>query len=922
MKKSRLLAILVAALLGNHPAAHADIWVGTFNSDWFFTGNWNLFDGPPGVGDTASLPSDSDGVFPVTRTQIDLSASTTIARLNADSPLNAQYTLTGSNGAKLTATIAADFKNPDLQALNVHTLSNLGLNTPLVRVFDNAILALDNGSIVTTNDLQIAKIGRVDVNNGSSVQTLSYRLDDAAGEVRVNSGGELRIAGDTTILRGTTTINSGGQLNALSGVDLEYNGTALLQFASGHSVDDDVHLKATGGGDITGSSFIDVGNNRVGSLTVTGAGSTLTAGSSFSDWGISSAGKATVTITDSAVATASSLRVGTGGGQFIGSVSGGAELKTLSTFLMGGGSTVRQVSLDINGNGAFQTAGSATFDNAADLNLTNGTVNFNSGAAFNAGSRMDWSGGTVNLGANSTLLINGGVINKTSTSGFIFGGNTTTRIQAGGTFTTLSYFDVGDAKLEVDNATLTVGTLGGTVSDWGASSSSVITLSSNALATYNSGLRMSFSSGTTNATVSSGARLVTTSLSTGGAAASNATLSVNNGRVESSGAIDLLRGTTVNVTGGGKIEGENVSLGSTGGPNGVTVTGENSLLKARQALVVGQSGDSTLTVSAGGQAVSNSETILGKQAGSHGTLNVTGSGSTLSVGTKLTVGDEGAGTLNVTNSAYVPVIGSVVINGSSTVNVNSGGKLQISPTSSISNDGEIFVTDGGIIEAAISNFWRLQLSSSNVVGHVTLFDGSQLLAEASSVSSLDQQAGAEIYFELGGAGGATRLSSTGATGLDGRLVLNLIDEHLPTLGQSYSLIQAGGITGFFRTIGGLVAPNGLYLAVIPTATTIEARAVKGGDASLDGQVDGVDYTVWADNFLTNDRAYYTKGDFNGDGRTDGADYIVWADHFAPALALSVAAVPEPNSIWLAAIGLLCIAARHVLTHARDVRSTE
>ena len=33
----------------------------------------------------------------------------------------------------------------------------------------------------------------------------------------------------------------------MSGVDLEYNGSALLQFFSGHSVDAGVHLKATGG---------------------------------------------------------------------------------------------------------------------------------------------------------------------------------------------------------------------------------------------------------------------------------------------------------------------------------------------------------------------------------------------------------------------------------------------------------------------------------------------------------------------------------------------------------------------------------------------------------------------------------------------------------------------------------------------------
>jgi hypothetical protein len=80
---------------------------------------------------------------------------------------------------------------------------------------------------------------------------------------------------------------------------------------------------------------------------------------------------------------------------------------------------------------------------------------------------------------------------------------------------------------------------------------------------------------------------------------------------------------------------------------------------------------------------------------------------------------------------------------------------------------------------------------------------------------------------------------------------------------------------------------------------------------LDGRVDGADYTIWADNFLINNRAYYTKGDFNGDGRTDGADYTIWADNFAPSAALSAAVVPEPKSAWMAILGALCLVAHGI-----------
>ena len=75
----------------------------------------------------------------------------------------------------------------------------------------------------------------------------------------------------------------------------------------------------------------------------------------------------------------------------------------------------------------------------------------------------------MNLAANTTLLVDGGTVNKTSTAGFIFSDNTTTRIKNGGSFTTPSSFDLGNATLDIDNATLTVGT----VSFWGGSALSL-----------------------------------------------------------------------------------------------------------------------------------------------------------------------------------------------------------------------------------------------------------------------------------------------------------------------------------------------------------------------------------------------------------------------------------------------------------------
>jgi T5SS/PEP-CTERM-associated repeat protein len=644
------VALILIVLLASAGPTNADTWSSDFSNNWFVPGAWIGLDGPPGATETAIFPAARD-VFGTpsmfASTDVQLSASTTIKALGVDSPLNAQYTFHGSGGAVLTVTEQAEFTNVDAQALNVHTFSSLGLDTPLLRVLSNAVLSLSN-STVTTNDITFFS-GRIEVNSGSSLQTQRYNFNNASGELRVNSGGELRVTGDTQLLRGTTTINSGGQLNAAAGVDLEYNGTALLQFSSGHAVDNLVHLKATGGGDISGASFIDVGNGVVGTLTVTGDGSTFTSGGSVSDWGLGAAGNATVTVSDSATATVATLRAGTSDGRFVGTVSNGATLRTTAGFTMGGGSAIRQVSLDVSG-GTLQTDGLATFNNRATLNLAGGTVNFNGGATFNAGSLAVWAGGSMNLGANSTLLIDGTDVAKTSNSGFIYSGNTTTRIRNGGNFSTPGYFDFGNATLDMNAGFLTAGAANSTVSDWGASATTTATLTNNARATYNSGLRMSFGGGTTSATISGGARLIANELLTaGGAATSSVTLNVNGGFVESNATISLLRGVTTTVTNAGRIVGQDIVLGSASGTTNLTVTGVGSLLDANGALVAGRQGATTLTISGGAQAESTGSTILGELIESSSTFTVTGSGSTLRVGTSLTVGAAGIGQLEILN---------------------------------------------------------------------------------------------------------------------------------------------------------------------------------------------------------------------------------------------------------------------------------
>lgn len=81
------------------------------------------------------------------------------------------------------------------------------------------------------------------------------------------------------------------------------------------------------------------------------------------------------------------------------------------------------------------------------------------------------------------------------------------------------------------------------------------------------------------------------------------------------------------------------------------------------------------------------------------------------------------------------------------------------------------------------------------------------------------------------------------------------------------------------------------------------RAIVPGDATLDGEVDGADYTVWADHYLQSANRGALDGDFSNDGLVDGGDYTIWADHFSPAAPPSAGSiVPEPTTFLLAVLG--------------------
>jgi len=108
------------------------------------------------------------------------------------------------------------------------------------------------------------------------------------------------------------------------------------------------------------------------------------------------------------------------------------------------------------------------------------------------------------------------------------------------------------------------------------------------------------------------------------------------------------------------------------------------------------------------------------------------------------------------------------------------------------------------------------------------------------------------------------------------------------LEEAWDINQSGQIVGIGKN------PSHMTHAFLLTPAA-------GGDANLDGCVDGLDYNQWSLHYLQ--ACGWTEGNFNDDEIADGLDYNVWSLNYAPEAA---AMVPEPAMLALFAAGALLL----------------
>lgn len=266
-------------------------------------------------------------------------------------------------------------------------------------------------------------------------------------------------------------------------------------------------------------------------------------------------------------------------------------------------------------------------------------------------------------------------------------------------------------------------------------------------------------------------------------------------------------------------------------PNGqLFISGNGAGINVSQQLSIGNSGLGVVSVSSGGFLnLTGTSALLGvgPNFNANGVLNVTDPGSRVLLSGATTVGGEGSGSINVSNSATLSgnsmsIGGFPVLNGAAAMNITGSGSvtlntLSIGSGAPFGQPGTVNIANSGILNAGTLNIGNM--------GTVSLGNGGIV-----STSELKM---------LGGPGALQQATLTGIGTITGNLIdtSGLIN---PGIGSSFGQLTLNGNL----TLGGSVfGPTGtLDLSVGGLSASSRDFLQVNGTANLSGGRIQVDFT--------------------------------------------------------------------------------
>jgi len=521
------------------------------------------------------------------------------------------------------------------------------------------------------------------------------------------------------------------------------------------------------------------------------------------------------------------------------------------------------------GSGNLTLSGVDTY--SGDTLIGNGRLILNNIAALqNSTLNYNNAGGTLSFGTLTSATLGGlkgsqdlALVNTNSAAVALTVANSISNTYSGNLSGAGSLTDNGPGSLTLSGNNTYVGATtvnDGTLIFTGNTSNLGAGITDNATLVFNQASNSSFAGAITGSgalTKAGNGNLTLTGSSSyaGGTRVSNGTLIVDgtaNGAISHPGA-DVTLGVGAGDNAGlilqnsAVVTEDNGYFGGVSGSTGtVLVTGTGSTMNVDGNLAVGFNGAAALTIFNGGQVHLIGSAEIAAQMSGFSSTSVSGFGSEWTIQGSLTVGNLGAGNLNVDSGGLVSVGGSLILaaggGSSANLNLNNGGTLSVGGVNGIQVGlGSYNVNlDGGTLQVSGSD-----LTTSTIVN-----------LGASTTSTINT-AGFNAV-STGGIGGGGALVKTGngtltlggnntftggATVSNGALVVNgLVTASTITVSGSHAALGGNG------TVNNVIVTNGATLSP-GLANSVNSGTVSGFSSltvsgNLSWNADGASANVW------------------------------------------------------------------------------
>ncbi len=281
----------------------------------------------------------------------------------------------------------------------------------------------------------------------------------------------------------------------------------------------------------------------------------------------------------------------------------------------------------------------------------------------------------------------------------------------------------------------------------------------------------------------------------------------------------LTNGTNVGREGTGSLRVEDgaawiapgVTIATHPGSQGVvTVSGSGSswTQETSQANRIGARGLGRLEVLDGGLAQMMGDTTLGTEtSAAEGEVLVSGSGSALSSTGPITIGVAGVGRMAVTNGGVITA---------PTIDVSTGA------ANILAGDGEI----------------QAQITSDGVISPGSTEDGLDAHGVLTLTGAVALEPDSVVRIELAGPATHDRLVVNGDLSLGGDLQIDLLDDFVPTAGDTFVIVEAGLLSGSWM-LEAPALPDGLVWSLVECDSGVVLIADDAGAPVADCNDNGV-----------------------------------------------------------------------------------